>query len=242
MGSIYSKVSSTSSISTHDSTGTRFQHGSSTGVRDPPEGNWILVNHKKEGPPTQKVSVAKESASNASGHKGHITNNNMRNMKQALETLNNIFLLLSVEESNQNKVEGPYTPSEDRSKSNDTYSTLYTYNISKKVCQEANNLDLATKVPRKVKVKGSQIKPKSFNNHMGNKYSTKPYSAPNTRSKLSFMNQKQIRKEKKAKYDRESTKEVGYFELEQQRQHNTQQPLRHPQCKPLVQLLHVWDD
>ena len=90
------------------------------------------------------MSVAKESASNASGHKWHITNENMRNINQALETLNNIFLLLSEEESNQNKDEGPCTPSEDRSKSSDTYSTLYTYKISKKGCQEANNLDLAT--------------------------------------------------------------------------------------------------
>ena len=206
MGSIYSKVSSTSSISTRDSTGTRFQHGSSTGVRDPPEGNWILVNHKKQGPPTQKVSVAKESASNASGHKGHITNSNMRNMKQALETLNNIFLLLSEEEPNQNEEEGPCTPSKDRSKSSDTYSTLYTYKINKKGCQEANNLDLATKVPRKVKAKGSQIKPKSFHNHKGNKYSTKPYPAPKPRSKLSFVSQKQLRKERKAKDNREATK------------------------------------
>ena len=37
-------------------------------------------------------------------------------------------------------------------------------------------------------------------------------------------------------------KHYYYFKLEQQRQHNTQQPLRHPQCKPFVQPPHVWDD
>ena len=82
MGSIQSKtkqVNQTVSSVIANPCESGFQHGSSTGKPDPPQGDWILVKHgdnsTRKDPEVNKVSAALQSASNASGHNGHITTN-----------------------------------------------------------------------------------------------------------------------------------------------------------------------
>ena len=107
MGSFNSKpsypcsdVSNASNDVTHDLLDPVFQHGSSTSDNGPSQGEWILVSPSNSKIPFKKakVSAAQESASNASGRKGHITTTTMTTLKEALKTINNIFLLLVEEE------------------------------------------------------------------------------------------------------------------------------------------------
>ena len=105
MGSTNSKAKSSSDAPdaspavTRDSPDPVLQHGSSTGDNDPSQGEWILVSSSNQKASSkQKVSAAYESASNASGRKGHITNKTKKTMKEALKTLNNIFILLLEDE------------------------------------------------------------------------------------------------------------------------------------------------
>ena len=108
MGSIQSKtkqVNQTVSSVIANPCESGFQHGSSTGPIDPPQGDWILVKHDnstREDPKVNKVSAAPQSASNASGHNGHITTN-MKNIQEAVENLNNMFLLLTMEKDGINQ-------------------------------------------------------------------------------------------------------------------------------------------
>ena len=185
MGSINSKAKSSSDAYdaspavARDSPDPVLQHGSSTGDNDPPQGEWILVHTSNKKAPFQKtkVSAAYESVSNASGHKGHITNTTRKTIKEALKSINNIFLLLSDEEMLPNSQKEVNKSFCDDCKDDHPHSGLYACKTNNKTI---NNNDKY--VPHQKKKKDNKNNNRNVSskkrNHKGNKYSDKPYSKP----------------------------------------------------------------
>ena len=188
MGSYYSKLSSdvckASNPVPRDSPDPVLQHGSSTGDNGPSQGEWIMVSTRNKSASFQnkKVSAAYESASNASGHKGHIANQTKENLKEALKTINNIFTLLSEDEMMLPEPQKEDFDSFcDSCKNANPHSGFYACKINVKTSKTKQD-DVLTKKTKKTKKNQKNINIKNIKstkrNHKGNNYSDKPYSQP----------------------------------------------------------------
>ena len=191
MGSFNSKpsyprsdASNASNDVTRDLLDPILQHGSSTGDNGPSQGEWILVSPSNSKIPFKKakVSAAQESASNASGRKGHITTTTMTTLKEALKTINNIFLLLVEEEVVLNQPqEDPNYSSYNECNDANSHSGLYACKTNNKTTKINQKHVLPQKNQKKERynknIKSRSLKSKE-RNHKGNKYSDKPYPKP----------------------------------------------------------------
>ena len=148
-------------VSSSDPPGSDLQHGSSTtGLVDPPQGEWIPVVHK--GKPLRnkksrkfrqrkiKVSVAK-STSGTRAHSRYITN-------PSTKAYNN----------KQTKSSYPIT------QSTSPHPGLYAYKVNSSICFK----NYKTTSKKRVSTKSTSSNPFKLINHKGNKFSSKPFSQP----------------------------------------------------------------
>ena len=148
-------------VSSSDPPGSDLQHGSSTtGLVDPPQGEWIPVVHK--GKPFRnkksrkfrqrkiKVSVAK-STSGTRAHSRYIANPSTKAYK-----------------IKQSKSSYPIT------KSTNPHPGLYAYKFNS--CAYFKQSRTTTK--KKISTNSTKSKPFKLINHKGNKFSSKPFSHP----------------------------------------------------------------
>ena len=190
MGNFTSKLTSLATLSIQDGTPqSKIQHGSSTtGLEDPPQGEWIAVHHpeldRNNNKMENKVSAA-QSASKASAPLGPITQAAIKAYK-AKQQENSSAALKLKKEKKPTPEPGLYAYK--------VHSANFEHGFTRFGVKNITNNNKNNKVKPGTKTNST--------NHKGNKYSNKPFARPNgkptnkPRFQRSFPNQKPLQQPK----------------------------------------------